>query len=85
VSVIPFSRIRLSDQEKAQKLSQLAQAEGHDTVEDMFEVAVTDSIAPCICLTCGATAGLKADQREGWCHGCGNNHMVSCLILAGLI
>jgi hypothetical protein len=72
----------LTPEERHQKLRELASADGHDSVADMFECAVTHQVAPCICLTCGATAGLKADDRAGWCHACGNPHMVSCLLLA---
>jgi hypothetical protein len=78
-------RPTFTKEQRDQLLGDLALAEGHDSVEDMFSAAVTDSIAPAICTECGATAGLEPDQDAGWCHSCGRSRMVSCLILGDLI
>jgi hypothetical protein len=84
-TVVPFIKLRLTQREKDAKLRQLAYAEDYESVEEMFQVAATDSIAPCVCIRCGATAALESDQDKGWCHECDHNTMVSCLVLAGLI
>jgi hypothetical protein len=78
-------RPTFTKEQRDQLLSDLADAEGHDSVEDMFEATITDSIAPAICIECGATAGLEPDQDAGFCHGCGQSKMVSCLVIGELI
>ena len=73
-----------SPHEKAVKLQSLAAQEGV-AIQDMLEKASFDSLAPCICMVCSATDELEPDQREGYCTECGNQTMVSCLVLANLV
>ena len=65
-------------------LKQLARDEGL-TVTEMLERAVTDSVSPGICKTCGYTTEVEPDQDKGWCEECDTNTVVSCLMLAGII
>lgn len=66
-------------------LNYLANEEGYDDVMEMLEAATFDSVVPAICTECQGTGNMEPDQDQGHCEGCGNNTMVSCLILAGII
>jgi len=46
---------------------------------------MNDSTVPAICTNCDATSYMEPDQEKGFCENCGNNSVVSCLVLAGLI
>jgi hypothetical protein len=80
-----MSQIVLSN--KAEKLMKLCEAEGFDSLDDLLEFAVADSVCPAICMTegCDYTTEMEPDQTEGYCEACGANTVVSALILAGLI
>jgi hypothetical protein len=66
-------------------LRDLAEAEGYDDPWDLIEDNHIDSVVPAICTECGYTTGMEPDQSRGWCEDCGNNTVVSCLILAEVI
>lgn len=70
---------------KAERLLQLCQAEGFETVGDILAAWVDDSVSPAICMECGATTQMEPDQCQGYCEQCRKNSMVSALVLAGLI
>jgi hypothetical protein len=80
-----MSTIALSN--KGAKLMKLCDLEGFNSLDDLLQAAVTDSICPAICMTegCDSTTEMEPDQTEGYCEVCGGNTMVSALILAGLI
>jgi hypothetical protein len=77
--------MNLSAIPKRTKLSDLAKSEGYDTVDAMLEAAAADSVCPAICTVCDYTTDMEPDQDRGWCENCGQNTVVSALILAGLI
>ena len=58
---------------------------GFDTMADMFESAVCDSVSPGICKVCGYTVEVEPDCQDGWCEKCEHNTVVSVLILGGII
>jgi hypothetical protein len=69
------------------KLRKLAELEGFETVDEMFDAAVTDVVCPGICINlgCDYTADVEPDQRKGYCEICGTQTVQSCLVLADLI
>jgi len=69
------------------KLTQLADSEGFDTVMAMLEEASVDSVSPGICTNpgCDYTIEVEPDQEEGWCESCNQGTVASALVLAGLI
>lgn len=69
------------------KLVQLAELEGYNDSMDMLEDFAFDSIVPGICVEdgCDYIADVEPDQGNGWCELCGENSVVSCLILAGIM
>ena len=70
-----------------EKLQQLATDYGFASTFDMLESAMFDSVCPAICTSedCNYTCDMEPDQRNGYCEACGNNSVVSCLVLAGII
>ncbi len=80
-----MSTIVLSN--KARKLMKLCDAEGIKGIDDLVALSVNDSLCPAICTTegCDHIAEMESDQTEGYCEACGENTMVSALVLAGLI
>jgi hypothetical protein len=70
---------------KAVRLLELCEAEGFETLEELLEASLFDSVSPAICLECGHTAEMEPDQRERYCDHCGKNKVVSGLVLAGVI
>jgi len=69
------------------KLKDLVQSEGYDSLEELLEACVADSVSPAICMNdgCSYTAPMEGDQDRGWCEECGTGSMKSALVLAGLI
>jgi hypothetical protein len=72
---------------KAAKLMKVCEAEGFETVDDLFVLLVTDNLCPAICMTegCDHIAPMESDQEEGYCEKCGGNTKVSVLVLADLM
>jgi hypothetical protein len=77
----------LSQDERRRKLAQLAEYEGHESVDDMLQACVLDSVSPAICTDpqCSYTTEMEPDQDRGYCEACAQNTVVSALVLAGLI
>ena len=77
----------LSSHVRQEKLAKLLEAEGFDTLEDLAEAVVSDSVSPAICTEpdCDYTSEMEPDQDAGYCESCGKNTVVSALVLAGLI
>jgi hypothetical protein len=69
------------------KLSKLVENEGFETLEQMLQAALFDSVCPGICVKpeCNYTVEVEPDQRQGWCEVCGTQTVQSALSLAGLI
>ncbi|GLR93697.1 MULTISPECIES: hypothetical protein [Bradyrhizobium] len=72
---------------KATKLMKLCDLEGFDCLDDLLQVAATESVCPAICMTegCDCTVEMEPDQDHGFCEACGGNTVTSALVLAGLI
>ncbi len=68
---------------RAVRLLELCEAEGFENIGELLEASICDSVCPAICMDCGCTAEMEPDQRAGYCEQCGQNKVVSCLILAG--
>lgn len=70
-----------------QKLDTLCSIEGYETINELLEMAVFDSVSPAICVNdgCDYTCEMEPDQDQGHCEICGTGTMKSALILAGLI
>jgi predicted RNA-binding Zn-ribbon protein involved in translation (DUF1610 family) len=77
--------LNLTPREKYDKLHKLVEVYGCKDIQELLTLAMHNSMAPSICLSCGATAEMEKDQDEGYCEECGENTVVSCLVLAGLI
>jgi hypothetical protein len=77
--------MNLSKEDRSAWLHKLCEAEGFDSIEDMFEATIFDSVSPAICTICGFTAEMEPDQDRGYCVHCGSNCVVSALVLMGII
>jgi hypothetical protein len=80
-----MSTIALSN--KAAKLMKLCEVEGFTSLDDLLQVAATDSVCPAICMTegCDYATEMEPDQDQGYCEVCGGNTVTSALVLAGFI
>ena len=69
------------------KLEELVESEGYDSLDNLLEAVITDSVCPAICMNdgCSYTCEMEPDQDAGWCEACGTNSVKSALILAGLV
>jgi hypothetical protein len=67
---------------KAVRLLELCEAEGFETIDELLEASLFDSVSPAICMECGHTADIEPDQRQGHCDQCGRNCVVSGLLPA---
>ena len=70
-----------------EKLVKLAEYEGYESVDEMIEASVIDSVVPAICMNedCEYTTSMEPDQDRGWCEECQENTVKSCLVLMGVI
>jgi hypothetical protein len=74
--------------ERLAKLRKLAEAYGHDTIEELLEMAaLDDTIAPGICIKayCNYTCECDPTETEGFCENCDTLTVQSALVLAGKI
>ena len=71
----------------ADKLEDLAQAEGYFSGYDMITEVGLDCSVPGICMTegCDYTTQVEPDQTEGYCEQCKTTTVRSCCVLAGII
>lgn len=69
------------------KLEKLAEIEGYDDVDQLFECRALDSCVPAICMSphCDYIEDLEPDQDKGFCPECEQQTMQSALIIAGFI
>ena len=77
--------MNLSSTDSQTKLGALRDSEGFDSIDAMLEAATFDSVSPAICTECDYTCEMEPDQDRGYCEICGQNTVVSALILAGII
>jgi hypothetical protein len=73
--------------ERRAKLAKLMQIEGYESIEDLAQAILSDSVSPAICMNedCNFTCEMEPDQGAGYCDECHTNSMQAALILAGLI
>jgi hypothetical protein len=69
------------------KLAQLIEIEGYSSLDDILTAALSDSVAPGICIRegCSYTCEVEPDQDAGWCEACGRQSVRSALVLACVI
>jgi hypothetical protein len=69
------------------KLAKLIEIEGYESLEQLLEAVIGDSVSPAICMNegCDYTCEMEPDQRRGWCDECRTNTMVAAPVLAGII
>ena len=79
--------MHLSTQLRQEKLAKLLAAEGFETLEEMAQAVLSDTVSPAICTEpdCDYTAEMEPDQDRGYCELCGKNTVVAALVLAELI
>ena len=74
------------EDEAAKSLARIAEDEGYETIDKLIFGVSLESLQPGRCRSCGfVTTGVEGDSREGWCEGCGKNHVESVAVLAGLL
>jgi hypothetical protein len=79
--------MRFTTAQQRDKLAKLMEIEGYDTMEELAQAVLSDSVSPAICMNedCNFTCEMEPDQDAGYCEECRTNSMQSALILAGLI
>jgi hypothetical protein len=77
----------LTKAERQAKLQRLAGLLGFETIDAMFDAAVSDTACPGICINawCEYTATVAPEERAGHCQRDGTNTVQSALVLAGAI
>ena len=71
---------------KKQMLKLIASEAGFESVDEMLERSVVDSVVPGICTDCYTVEeNCEPDATENFCNECEANEVQSCLIIAGLI
>ncbi len=79
--------MRTTAAQRQAKLAKLIEMEGYESIEQLAEAILSDSVSPAICMNedCSYTCEMEPDQDAGFCEECCTNSMQSALILAGLI
>jgi len=79
--------MRFSAAEQRAKLAKLIEIEGYDSIEELAQAILSDSVSPAICMNeeCDFTCEMEPDQDAGYCEECHTNSMQAALIPAGLI
>ena len=79
--------MRFAAAQKRAKLSKLIEIEGYDSIEQLAQAILSDSVSPAICMNedCDFTCEMEPHQDAGYCEECRANSTQSALILAGLI
>lgn len=65
-------------------LQELVEIEGFESIEELLEHNIIDSVCPSICTQCGHTTEMEPDQDRGWCPECEDNTVKSALVLTGI-
>lgn len=77
--------MKLTSQQRSQKLRTLADIEGTD-VQSLLEEAAWDiCIGICLNDSCEYTTETEPDAEGNWCEECRTHSVASCLVLAGVI
>ncbi len=79
--------MRFNAVHRREKLAKLIAIEGYESIEELAEAILSDSVSPAVCMNegCDYSAEMEPDQDAGFCEECRTNSMQSALILAGLI
>jgi hypothetical protein len=77
----------MDDELREAKLARLVEIEGKESVEQLLEAVIGDSVSPAICMNadCNFTCEMEPDQERGWCDECHTNTMKAAPVLAGVI
>lgn len=71
--------------DKYRLLELLSESCSFDTVEEMLEEYILDSVVPGICPECGYTTDVEPDCEHGWCEECEKGTVVSAMVLADIM
>jgi hypothetical protein len=72
-------------EDEAYLLELITEEEGFEDPMQLLTEYALESVVPGICKECEAIYHYEPDQDEGYCEQCGENTVVSCLILAGIM
>jgi hypothetical protein len=77
----------MDDRLRRAKLAKLIEIEGYESLEQLLEAVVGDSVSPAICMNedCNFTCEMEPDQARGYCDEYHINTMVAAPFLAGII
>ena len=77
----------MDDALRRSKLAKLIEIEGYESLEQLLEAVIGDTVSPAICTNadCTYTCEMEPDQERGYCDECRTNTMVAAPVLAGLI
>ncbi len=77
----------MDDALRRAKLAKLIEIEGYESLEQLLEAVIGDSVSPAICVNadCNYTCEMEPDQERGYCDECRTNTMVAAPVLAGII
>lgn len=69
------------------KGQKLAEDYGYETLTELCEDNMCESVIPAICMNkgCDATRGIEPDSRRGWCPECESNSVKSAFVILGII
>jgi hypothetical protein len=82
-----YARKQYSRKLEKSKLDELMESEGFDSIDDLADEAMHDSVVPSICMNAGCDyiIGMEPDQDAGYCECCDTNTVQSAFILMGVI
>ena len=77
----------MTESQKEMLMEELMEAYGCENIEEFLAEYGYDACVPGICTNpgCGYTTEYEPDQDAGWCDNCGENSVVSGLVLLGVI
>jgi len=77
----------MDDALRRAKLAKLIEIEGYESLEQLLEAVIGDTVSPAICMNadCTYTCEMEPDQERGYCDECRTNTMVAAPVLAGII
>ena len=77
----------MDDALRRSKLAKLIEIEGYESLEQLLEAVIGDTVSPAICMNadCTYTCEMEPDQERGYCDECRTNTMVAAPVLAGII
>jgi hypothetical protein len=77
----------MDDALRQAKLAKLIEIEGYESLEQLLEAVIGDSVSPAISTNadCTYTCEMEPDQERGYCDECRTNTMVAAPVLASII